>query len=68
VNRPQQEATRKLELAQQEWLAAYGWKRRTDGRWVHEAARKVDGYAHGYTMRDALELTRAEPLRYGGPQ
>ena len=71
MTRSQQEAQRELDRAQAKWLKAYGWEPRIGGelaapmRWSHHFAPKAK---ESYTTRDALELTRAEPLRYGGPR
>jgi hypothetical protein len=68
VTRAQQEATWELAQAQGKWLRAYGWRpvdvSARDPRWAHRYAPKAK---ESYTTSDALALTRAEPLRYGGP-
>lgn len=67
MTRAQHEATRELGRAQAHWLRAYGWSNDPTGelRWTHAKAPKAKP---SYTTRDALEMTRAEPLRYGGPK
>ena len=61
----QQDAERTLVDAECGWLLAYGWKFETStGRWSHEHAPKARS---DYERRDALQMTRAEKLRYGGP-
>ena len=60
----QQLAERMLLNAQAEWLTAYGWKYDAPtARWKHEHAPKA---RESYEQRDALAMTRAETLRYGG--
>lgn len=62
MTREQQDATRKLERAQDEWLRAYGWSRELGGRWVHpQQAQPCSHY-------DAIVLTRAQPLVFGAPR
>jgi hypothetical protein len=67
MTKSQQEAQRELDRAQAKWLIAYGWSayRGYDAygsfRWTH---RSAPSQAYGYSTRDAMELTRAEPLRY----
>lgn len=60
MTREQQEATRELERAQDKWLRAYGWVRELGGRWTHPKAPAPCTYF------DALVLTRAQPLIFGG--
>ena len=66
MTREQQEATWSLVEAQGKWLRAYGWRpaQGERDRWSHQYAPKAKPT---YTTRDALEMTRSEPLRYGGP-
>lgn len=59
MTRSQQEATRLLEQAQAQWLAAYGWKPVTGNRWVHSL------YHDPVKPLDAMQLTRAQPLLFG---
>jgi len=61
MNREQHEATREREAAEAKWLRAYGW--RESGRlWTHQRAPNIRA---AYTRRDAIQMTEAEPLRYG---
>lgn len=66
----QHDAHRDLERAQANWLRAYGWT--PEGSWYAPQARWRHRFApkarDSYTARDAFEMTRAEPLRYGGAQ
>lgn len=59
MTREQQQATRRLEQAQDEWLRAYGWTRELGGRWVHPSQPTPVSYF------DAMVLTRAQPLVFG---
>lgn len=59
MTREQQQATRELELAQDNWLRAYGWVRELGGRWVHPHQQEP------CTRFDAMVLTRAQPLIFG---
>lgn len=59
MNRAQQQATRELERAQENWLLAYGWRPVQRNRWQHPREAKT------YTLADAMLLTRAEPLLFG---
>jgi hypothetical protein len=61
VTREQHAALRELERAQATVLRSFGWSE-TAGRWQHKAAPAT---TKPYTTRDAMELTRAEPLRFG---
>lgn len=61
MTKSQQQAQRELERAQANWLMAYGWKVYNSYRWTHRSAPET---IHGYTTQDAMQLTRAEPLRY----
>jgi len=66
MNSAQQAAERNLLEAQAAWLVAYGWKfDPSTARWKHEHAPKA---RESYEARDALAMTRAETLRYGGPR
>lgn len=65
MTRGQHEATRELEHAEANWLRAYGWRQMSSigaGSWSHPNAPQMK---LTYTQRDALMLTRAEPLRFG---
>jgi len=65
VTRTQHEATRELEQAEANWLKAYGWRQLSSagtGSWSHSNAPQMK---LAYSQRDALMLTRAEPLRFG---
>lgn len=59
MTREQQQATRNLERAQEDWLRAYGWRRELGGRWLHKRQPAP------VPRFDALALTRAQPLLYG---
>lgn len=59
MTREQHHATRELERAQDNWLAAYGWVRELGGRYAHAEVRTT------VTRFDALQLTRAQPLVFG---
>lgn len=59
MTREQQQATRQLERAQDDWLRAYGWTRELGGRWVHPEQ------PHPVSHFDAMTLTRAQPLIFG---
>jgi hypothetical protein len=67
MTREQQQATRELERAQENWLRAYGWVREGGGsRWTHP---QLDG-RYGTKVSacgtfDAMVLTRAQPLVFG---
>lgn len=66
MTREQQSAERELLHAQANWLRAYGWTYDTRAaRWSHQYAPKA---RESYEARDAAAMTRAEPLRYGGPR
>jgi hypothetical protein len=62
-----QDTERALQLAESNWLQARGW-RPVHGtgpaqRYTHPAAPKAK---EDYTRRDALAITRGDPLRYRG--
>lgn len=62
MTRAQQEATRALTHAEYEWLKAYGWERvLPGGRVKHKFAPTT---RPDYSVRDAIAMTRAEPLRF----
>ncbi len=66
MTRSQHEATRARRAAEAEWLCSYGWKQElpaVGNRWRHVNAPKA---RESYTQKDALNMTDAEPLRYGG--
>jgi hypothetical protein len=65
LTREQQTADKRLEQAQSDWLAAYGWSL-VDGRWKHPNMPTAN--PRGYATGDAMAFTRAEKLRYGGPR
>ncbi len=65
MTRTQHEATRELEQAEANWLKAYGWRQLSSVppcSWSHANAPQMK---LTYSQRDALMLTRAEPLRFG---
>lgn len=64
MTRLQHQKTRALAQAEGDWLEAYGWQQEGCA-WRHRAAPKI---RETYAQRDALILTRAEPLKYGGAQ
>jgi len=59
ITKEQQDATRKLERAQDDWLRAYGWVRELGGRWTHPSQPMPCSHF------DAMALTRAQPLLFG---
>jgi hypothetical protein len=62
MTRPQHEATRELAAAELKWLLAYGWRRVLPGsRLAHKFAPDT---RPDYSVRDAISMTRADPLRY----
>jgi len=63
VTRDQQEADRELARAELRWLHAYGWTP-CDTRGDRLAHRHAPKLKPDYSRRDAMQLTRAEPLRY----
>lgn len=62
MTRTQHEASRALARAEYNWLAAYGWTRQTPGSRVRH--RSAPPECEAYSVRDAMALTRADPLRY----
>lgn len=62
MTREQQEATRNLERAQDNWLRAYGWVRELGGKWRHPNEPQA------CSRFDAMTLTRAQPLLFGTPR
>lgn len=70
MTRSQQEATRTRREGEATFLQAYGWRREgsshdSSPRWCHPNAPKLK---LSYTQKDALNMTDAETLRYGGPR
>jgi hypothetical protein len=73
VTREEQDTERALVRAEEAWLKARGWRLTTNGfgsllsgaRYSHPAAPGPGGGAADFLIRDALALTRADPLRYG---
>jgi len=72
MTQAQHEATRRRRQAESEWLESYGWRASTTGlygfdqkRWSHPHAPKA---RPTYSQKDAILMTDAEPLRYGGPR
>ena len=71
MTREEQETDRALQQAEHDWLRARGWVMVT-GVGASLAYRLERRFAHpraptareSYTRRDALAMTRAEPLRY----
>lgn len=63
MTRDQQEADRELVLAELKWLRSYGWTP-CDARGERLDHRHAPSLKPSYSRRDALVLTRAEPLRY----
>lgn len=62
MTREQQKACRELQLAEENYLRAYGWEAQGSG-WRHP---KVAPILRAYCLRDAVHLTRADP-RLGWP-
>lgn len=60
-NREQQQAARELLRAQLRWLFAYGWELCEGGRVRHSSAPATHS---DYSVRDAIALTEAAPLRF----
>lgn len=68
MTRAEQDTERALLRAEGEWLEARGWTRASGysdsllsgARWSHTSLFSPIGYK----QRDALALTRAEPLRF----
>lgn len=66
MTRDQQQADRELESAKGKWLLAYGWTQEGNSkRWTHPNMPKA---RESYTTGDAIAMTNAEKLRYGGPR
>lgn len=68
MTRSQHEATRARREAEAAWLKTYGWVQEAPAvgnRWAHPNAPKA---RESYAQKDALNMTDAEPLRYGGPR
>ncbi len=62
MTREMQDTERALQRAEQDWLLARGWSASGAAvRWSHHAAPSA---RPDYARRDALAMTRAEPLRY----
>ncbi len=69
MTREEQDTERALVRSEEDWLKARGWQQAgaghgwllTRSRWAHPAN---DSKLTDYTLRDAVSLTRAEPLRF----
>ena len=62
MTREQHDALRKLAHVEAEVLQAYHWTRDICGNWQHPNAPPI---RTTFTQRDALQMTRADALRYG---
>ncbi len=62
MTRAQHEVTKALTHVEGEWLKAYHWHQTRPDRWTHVKApdTHID-----YSLRDAVNMTRADLLRYG---
>lgn len=61
MTREMQDTERALVRAEQDWLLARGWTLVGRARYAHPTAPSA---RPDYAARDALAMTRAEPLRY----
>ena len=61
MTREEHQTERALVEAENNWLVARGWTSVEGNRYVHRYMPKV---LENYVRREALTMTRAEPLRF----